>query len=997
MKYTFNRTNFNNFRYYEIGKLPAKAYFIPYSSKAVLQKTKFAKERTSSDIVTVLSGKWDFAYFVKNTDVPDTIDTAKIKFDTVNVPSTWQRTGYENPVYINCQYEFDNPLPKVPAVCSVGVYRKKINLKKGKKYIISFLGVAGGLDFYMNGKFVGYSEGAHNTAEFDLKKYAVDGENEILAVIHKWSNGTFLECQDMFRENGIFRDVLLYEMPDTFINDFYLDRTLRRGKWNLDINVELKGRTAGFTLCAELYDGKNLIKSVEGKAEHETVLSLGSLDVDSWNAEIPKVYDLFITLSDKKGEVMSLRNITGFKKVEIKKNIFFFNGQKIKFKGVNHHDTNPKTGYAMSFKDLENDIKLMKSLNVNAVRTSHYPPDPQFLVLCDIYGLYAVDEADIETHGCGCSFYENIDLISHNPAWEPRYIDRVKRMYYRDRNRTCVTMWSLGNEAGGYCNQDACYKYLHEVCPQIPVHYEGVVRGRRFAYDVISEMYTHQNDVEKVGKKTRGVKYTKKPFFLCEYAHAMGVGPGGLEDYWKHLYKYDNLMGGCIWEWADHAVYHAHGKLKYTYGGDHGETRHDGNFCVDGLVYPDRTPHTGAYEMQAVYRPVRASFKDGNLKFTNTNRFRNAGYITAECSVVINGTETVKSESFCLDIDPFSEKEFAFPVKVSKTKCDVFINITYKSDEGFIADEQITIKNDYVCSIPSSKGKAKLAVDDSSVTVTFNNGSIAFNGKTGFIDSFRFAEKELINKKPSFCKGFYPNIFRALLDNDAAQRDSWRKAGYTDYTAELSVMSATQSGNSVSVQTEFNLKSGNKKIAEVGIGYLVSNSGAVNVSASFKPLTSKTIAKHFPRFGLTLEMPKEFKNIEYYGLGEKENMCDFNAQCKTGRYKTNIASMQEAYIKPQDSGNRTNVKELLVTNSKGRGLKFCFNEKPFSFNARSYCQNTLANAKHPEDLKDEKTSVINIDGFLRGTGTSSCGPDTLPPYNVDASKGLEYSFTVIPL
>ncbi|MBQ6264301.1 MAG: hypothetical protein IJK60_02500 [Clostridia bacterium] len=997
MKYTFNRTNFNNFKVYEINKLPARAYFIPYTSKSVLQKTKLAKERSSSDLVTVLSGKWDFAYFRKNTEIPDVIDTSIIKFKPVNVPSTWQRTGYENPVYINCQYEFDNPLPNVPDECSVGIYRKKIELKKEKKYIISFLGVAGGLDLYMNGSFVGYSEGAHNTAEFDLKKYTVDGENEILAVIHKWSNGTFLECQDMFRENGIFRDVLLYEMPDTYINDFCLERKMLKGKWNLDIKVELKGRTTGYILCAELYDGKKLIKSTENKAEAQSVLSFSGLEVESWNAEIPKVYDLYVTLLNKNGEIMSLRNYTGFKKVEIKKNIFFFNGQKIKFKGVNHHDTNPKTGYAMSFKDLENDIKLMKSLNVNAVRTSHYPPDHLFLILCDIYGLYVVDEADIETHGCGCSFYDNIDLISHNPAWEARYIDRVSRMYYRDRNRTCVTMWSLGNEAGGYCNQDACYKFLHKVCPQIPVHYEGVVRGKRFAYDVISEMYTHQNDVEKIGKYKRGDKYTKKPFFLCEYAHAMGVGPGGLEDYWKHLYNYDNLMGGCIWEWADHAVYHANGKLKYTYGGDHGEKRHDGNFCVDGLVYPDRTPHTGAYEMQAVYRPVRASFSDGKLVFTNTNRFRNSSYINAECSVVLNGEKTVRTDIINLDIEPCSEIRIDYPVNIPKTKCDAFINILYKEKDRFIAKEQIVLKNDYICNVPAGKGKAKLNVDDSIITVSFKNGKITFNSKTGFIESFLFGSKELINKKPSFCKGFYPNIFRALLDNDAAQRDNWKKAGYADYKTELSAMSATQKGNKVYVDTEFILVNGSKKIAKGDIVCLVSNSGAVNVSASIMPLTNKTAAKHFPRFGLTLEMPKEYKYIEYYGLGEKENMCDFNAQCITGRYKTDIPSMQEAYIKPQDSGNRTEVKELLVTNRKGNGLKFCFNEKPFSFNARNYCLNTLLNAKHPEDLSDEKTSVINIDGFLRGTGTSSCGPDTLPSYDVDASKGLEFSFTVIPL
>ena len=997
MKYSFNNKNFNDFSVYEINKLPARAYFIPYSSKAVLQKTNFVKERVSSDMVTVLSGKWDFAYFKKNTDVPKTINTSELGFDEVKVPSTWQRTGYEKPVYINWQYEFDHPAPNVPEECSVGIYRKVITLSKGKKYIISFLGVAGGLDLYMNGKFVGYSEGAHNTAEFDLKKYAVDGENEILAVVHKWSNGTYLECQDMFRENGIFRDVLLYEMPDTFINDFYIESTEKKGKWNLNVKTEIKGRTAGCTVRAELYDGKKLKASALEKAGAQTVLALEGLDVESWNAEIPKVYDLFITLLNKDGEVMTLRNITGFKKVEIKKNIFTFNGQKIKFKGVNHHDTNPKTGYAMSIKDIEKDIKLMKSLNVNAVRTSHYPPDHQFLVMCDIYGLYVVDEADIETHGCGSQYYGNIDLISHDPAWEPRYLDRVSRMYYRDRNRVCVTMWSLGNEAGGYNNQDACYRFLHEICPQIPVHYEGVVRGERFAYDIISEMYTHQNDVEKTGKKTRGAKYSKKPFFLCEYAHAMGVGPGGLEDYWKHLYKYDNLMGGCIWEWADHAVYHSRGKLKYTYGGDHGEKRHDGNFCVDGLVYPDRTPHTGAYEMQAVYRPVRAYWNAGKLTFENTNRFRNSDYITADCCVVLNGKEVLNKSSMRLDIAPCSKVEVDFPVKVPKSKCDLFINITYSEGNAFIAKEQIVIKNDFVCDTPSSKAKAKFVADGDCVKILLDKGDITFDGKTGFIESFRYSEKELINKKPAFCKGFYPNIFRALLDNDASPRESWEKAGYSDYRVELSTINASQSGNKVCVEEEFALVSGKKKIARVTLEYLISGNGVMNVAAHFMPLSSKTAAKHLPRFGLTLEMPKEFKYIEYYGLGEKENMCDFNAQCVIGRYKTDIPSMQEAYIKPQDSGNRTAVKELTVTNRKGNGLKFCFEEKPFSFNARNYCQNTLVNAKHIEDLNDEKTSVINIDGFLRGTGTSSCGPDTLPPYDVDAGKGLDFAFTVIPV
>ncbi len=997
MKYSFNRTNFNDFSVYEINKSAPRAYFIPYTSEAALIKTPFAKERTSSDMVRVLSGKWDFKYYPENTLVPNNIDTSRIKFDEIDVPSTWQRTGYENPVYINCAYEFETAVPHVPEKCSVGVYRKKFKAKKGNKYIISFLGVASCLDLYCNGQYVGYSEGAHNTAEFDLTKLIKNGDNEIVACVHKWSNGTFLECQDMFRENGIFRDVLLYEMPETYINDFCVKTEQIKDKWNLSVDTFLKGRSAGYKVKVTLYDGKKVVADTLLKAKAQTCVLFENLDVQSWNAEIPKLYTLTVSLYNKDGEVMSLRNFTGFKKVQIKKNLFTFNDTLIKFKGVNHHDTNPKGGYVMSFKELEKDIKLMKKLNVNAVRTSHYPPDHQFLVLCDIYGLYVVDETDIETHGCGCEPYCNIDLISHNPKWEPRYVDRVSRMYHRDRNRTCITMWSLGNEAGGYANQDAGYKFLHAICPEIPVHYEGVIRTERKGYDVISEMYTYHEDLEKVGKKTRGPVYTNKPFFLCEYAHAMGVGPGGLEDYWKILYNYDNLMGGCIWEWADHAVYHARGKVKYTYGGDHGERKHDGNFCVDGLMYPDRTPHTGAYEMQAVYRPLRACYENGKLKFINTNRFKNSDYLTIDWELVRDGEKVIKDGSLRLDIAPCGEVSVDFPVKLPKEKCDIFINITYKDNGNFVAKEQIILKESYACDIPDSKGKAKFAADGNNLKVTFADGEVVFNSETGYIESYKKGRKQYINQKPSFSKGFFPNIYRALLDNDAAQRGNWKKAGYSDYEACLKTVNAKQSGNKVTVIEEFALVSDGKKIAEIAVEYLIDNGGTMKVKASFTPLKNKTEAKHFPRFGLILEMPEKFRTVEYYGLGERENMSDFNAQCVIGRFKTDVDSMQEPYIKPQDSGNRSQVRELIVTDGKKKGLRFCFDGEKFTFNVRKYSQKSLESAKHFEDLVDENTTAVNIDGFLRGTGTSSCGRDTLPAYDIDASKGLKFSFTVIPL
>lgn len=999
MKYSINKTNFNDFSVYEINKLEGRGYSIPYSSKDALKKTPFKKERTASDIVKVLSGKWQFRYFQSNKDIPDIIDTDKINFDTVNVPSTWQRTGYDSPAYINCPYAFDNPPPYVPDEQPVGVYKKTFNIESTDKvYILSFLGVISCLDLYVNGEFVGYSEGAHNTAEFDITKYIVKGENEILAVVHKWSNGTFLECQDMFRENGIFRDVLLYEMPVTYLNDVYY-RTKETSKgWSLDISIAVEGKTSGYSLCAEIYDKNKLIAKKTVDADNTTHINFNSLDVKSWNAEIPTLYTAFVTLCNTDGEVMSTRNYIGFKTVKIKKDIFTVNGKKIKIKGVNHHDTHYKNGYVMSYDDLEKDIKLMKSLNVNAVRTSHYPPDPQFIVLCDIYGLYVVDEADIETHGCACEPHNNFDLISHNPEWAPRYLDRVKRMYLRDRSRAGIIMWSLGNEAGGYACQDVCCEYLHDVCPEIPVHYEGVVRTERHSYDVVSEMYTDHVNVEKTGKHTRGKKYTPKPFFLCEYAHAMGVGPGGLEEYWKIFYKYDNLMGGCIWEWADHAVYHPNGKLKFTYGGDHGEWRHDGCFCVDGLVYPDRKLHTGAKEMKNVYRPVRAEYNDGVITFKNTNRFRNTSYLTAVWELVKNGNILLAADELILDIEPEQMLKHNVELNIPKEDCDCHLNIYYYDGDNEVAFEQIALKEEYEFKKDKSKAKLTLVCNDETSTIGFESGKISFSNKTGMLESYTVNEKELINASPAHAKGFLPNIYRAFLDNDARQRDEWINAGYDDYECKCTDFEVELKKDKAEVEVTYRLKS--KKtilpLAKVEIEYNIYANGLIKVEAKFEPIAKKKVAANIPRFGLTLEMPKEFRNIEYYGMGPDENLNDLYAHAMLGVYNTTVDEMHEPYIRPQDSGNRTCVRYISVTDTDGDGIKFAFNDNYFNFNARAFSQKLLQNAKHQEDLCDENTVAVNIDGFTRGTGTASCGPDVLPQFVIDGRKELEFSFYMMP-
>lgn len=996
MKYRINKTNFNDFSVMEKNKLPGRAYMIPYTDKNELSKYKIKKEAYNSDLVQVLSGKWDFKYYSTNKDLPGTIDTDKTEFNVINVPSTWQRIGYDSPAYINCPYAFDDDPPYVPAEQPVAIYRKMFTIDgNAKTYIISFLGVMPCIDLYINGKFVGYSEGSHNTAEFDISKYVNFGENELFAVIHKWSTGTFLECQDMFRENGIFRDVFLFEMPEKYINDIYYKTIETKNGWDLDVTYDIKGKTANAEIKIELYDGKKLIAASSANAK-DGKITFNDLKVKSWNAEIPTIYTAYLTLSDSDSDIMTVRNYIGFKTVKIKKDKFYVNDKLIKFKGVNHHDSHHTKGYALNLDDYEKDLKLMKSLNVNSIRTSHYPPDPRFLVMCDLYGFYVVDETDIETHGCGSAPHNNINLISHDLAWAPRYVDRVKRMYMRDRSRACITMWSLGNEAGGYACQDKMYEFLHEENPEIPVHYEGVVNNERHSYDVTSEMYTNHKNLEKCGNHTRGKKYTPKPFFLCEYAHAMGEGPGGLEEYWDIIYKYDNLMGGCIWEWCDHSYYNPKAKYKFTYGGDHGEWRHDGCFCVDGLVYPDRRLHTGALEMKNVYRPVRASYENKTITFKNTNRFRNTSYITAVWECVKDGNILIAADEIKLDIEPEETKTYEIDFVKPKDKCDLVINVYYYDGDEEIAFEQISLEENYKVIAPVSEEKLVVDNADKLYTIYFKDGKIEFCKECGQITSYIIKDEELINQAPAKFKGLVPNIYRPVTDNDVRVRDNWFKAGYNNYTAKVKEFKASKSGKNVKVDITFNLKS-SKKIGTSKISYTVKPGGVIDVKASFSPEKFKSVSKDMPRFGLSLEMPSKFTNIEYFGRGPVENLADYNAQSIIGIYDTDVESMYEPYIRPQESGNRGDIRYFTVTDDNNHGLKFAYKSNYLSFSARKYSQELLDKADHIEDLHDENTVALNIDGFIRAAGTASCGPDVLDKYIIDGSKGLEFDLTIIPV
>ena len=1001
MKYAINREHYKKFPLFEENKREGRAYFIPYSSRETLAATPFLEERYQSDRVMVLSGEWDFHYYDQVSKLPQTLDTDAELFDRIQVPSDWQRTGYEPPFYVNQRYQFPCKPPKIPTDIPVGVYRKKFALETlDDHYILTFLGAISSLDVYINGRYVGYSEGAHNSAEFDVRPFLQQGENELVAVVFKYSNGTYLECQDMFRENGIFRDVLLTRCASTYLNDYQLKTKKTGNTYSLSGEVELAGEPAGHTVQITLMDGASMLSTQEITAQQRTAFSFRNLSVREWSAEIPTVYETYITLKKDGVPVESLRNFTGFRSVVIKKDVFTFNGKAIKLKGVNHHDTSLK-GYVMDAEDLLRDVKLMKRLNVNAVRTSHYPPDPVFLTLCDLYGLYVVDEADIETHGTCCDPIYRPNRISNNKKWVNHYLDRIKRMYLRDRNHPCIVLWSLGNEAGGWKNQDACCEYLHRVCPEIPVHYEGVIRTRRIAYDVISEMYPHVDHVREIGERREKKKLGEKPFFLCEYAHAMGVGPGGLQEYWDTVLSSDRLMGGCIWEWADHAVLQPEGsKYRYTYGGDHGEFIHDSNFCVDGLIYPDRTPHTGAYEMQAVYRPVRARVAgEGRYTFSNLNYFRTADYLTVRWELLKDGS-SVESGTFRLSAAPQSNETVVLRHASPEAGSDWHMNFTYyNEEEETLAAEQLTLLQAKKLSLAPPAGRTLSAQEEGgSLVIHFDEGEAAFDPKTGRMERYSYRGKALLNPAPASKEvGFFPNIYRAPIDNDMNIRKSWEKCGYDCYTADCKNFRTERKRDRLLIETDLQLRAKEKDLFLIHMAYEFAANGTFTLRVKLDPPFDKKLKAEIARFGLLFEMPEEFRNVAYYGLGEKENLPDFRAQSTMGIFETTVSAMHEDYIRPQDNGNHTGTRWLKLTDEAGAGWMLFREEKDFTFNAHPYTQKLLQKARHREDLYDEHTTAVSVDGFTRGAGTNSCGPEPWKNFVISARDGLEFEISFVPL
>lgn len=973
MRYNINKDNYRTFDIFEVNKLPARSYFIPYPSREAASAVSALEKRYRSEKVLCLNGTWEFKFYPYPAELPSVLNTGELSFDQIDVPSCWQFRGYDKPFYVNIRYPFPYNPPAIPeeermgrvftwmgvdqgirprishpeAYNFVGVYRKLLSIEDpAKRYTISFLGVASCMDLYVNGTFVGYSEGSHNTAEFDLTGRLNAGENELLVVVHRWCNGSYLEDQDMFRNNGIFRDVLLRIDEPTDL-------------WDVDARTMKSGDTYNLTLTAWAHEdtevtftltGRGLERTATVQTNHKIAsITFEDLSVTEWNAEAPTLYEVFYETATG-----CVREKIGFKTVEIRDDLYLLNGALVKFRGVNHHDTSPVNGYSMTPEEIERDVRLCKEYNIDTIRTSHYPPDPLLLELADELGIYIVDENDLETHGTwACQLPATYNSISDDPKWESHYMDRITRLYQRDKLHPSIVLWSLGNEAGGYHNTDAMYDYL-KLHTDIPVHYESAIHCKREAYDVGSEMYPTVEMVHDVAMKRRKQqRLNDRPYFLCEYAHAMGVGPGNMEAYWQEIYRHRSLMGGCIWEMVDHAVQQKDGT--YTYGGDHGEWEHDGNFCVDGIFYPDRRPSTGAKIAKFVYRPIRISYVGGNtFHFFNTMAFSNAERY--QLIFRWNDGTVVKAK---LKLAPLKHARVNVrtgnPVDGHQS---VLIDTVDTATGRLCAQEQIILARP----IPTAPALAPLPdwvkVIGGKLSIQLPNGQKMVSAPTGTI------------------------LYRAHTDNDADLSFHNTMAPYEAQSERLLSVEATEYGVQVISQV-----SNQRNTFTVTDTYEGTEQGLL-VTSRLHCTKGKGIV---PRFGKAFYLDQRFDNVSYVGRCG-ESYADMKDQFPVQSVTCTVADMTEPNLRPQESGNRMDCSTASVSDGSTT-VTFDAVERVYELAIKPYSDAALTQMRHTWDEMRTGT-YVTIQAFQQGIGTGSCGPATAPEFQYPVDRDYELQFLI---
>ena len=1006
--------HYENLQVLHENTMPNRCYYIPASK---IMHT-LVHNRKESDRFQLLNDQWNFRYYSSIYELQEKFyekDFIGEEYELVTVPGMWQNYGFDKHQYTNIKYPFPFDPPYVPHDNPCGTYTYDFEYKKCKdapKAYLNFEGVDSCFYVWVNGEYVGYSQVSHSTSEFDITDILVEGKNRLAVLVLKWCDGSYMEDQDKFRMSGIFNDVYILHRPEKIIYDYFVKTSYIDAKAIVTVDVKFlnnNGTLAKATLSkanGEIIASKEISES--GVLEYEIE------NPELWNPENPYLYSLVL---ETEHEVITER--IGIREIHIENNVVIFNGKPIIFRGVNRHDSDPVTGFVISIDQIKKDMEMMKQHNFNAIRSSHYPNQPFFYQLCDEYGFFVVDEADNESHGPGEIYFANDEFehkskrwnepISDNPAYIEATVDRVKLCVEREKNRPCIVIWSMGNECAYGCTFEEALKWTKSFDDSRLTHFESArYHSDKKKYDfsnldMFSRMYPPFNEIDEYLESN-----PDKPFILIEYCHSMGNGPGDFEDYFQIFQREEIMCGGFVWEWCDHAIYKGdieENQAMYYYGGDHGEDVHDSNFCMDGLVYPDRTPHTGLLEYKNVYRPLRvAEFdqKAKNISFHNYLDFTDAkDYIQMEYEVLCDGYVVEKGTIETPSIKPGCTEMTSLEIKVPE-KGNAFLKIYYYSSKevalvpeghllGFdeVKLETADNRNQEVIQKLEQSGDSSKAIlteeTDEFVFIFGEQFQYVFDKKTGLFTKLEYAGINQIEKPMEV------NIWRAPTDNDMYIKLEWYRAKYDKAYSRAYDTVVEISENSVNIHCYMALVADTvQRILDMDTTWIIDENGAIGLNMKVKRHPEFPM---LPRFGLRLFLNKNMNYVQYYGMGPMESYCDKHRASSHGIYGGYIEDLHEDYIRPQENGSHYDCSYVTVESDHYKLEALA--EKSFSFNVSVYTQEELTAKKHNFELQPSDNTILCLDYAQSGIGSNSCGPDLLEKYRLD-SKEFEFGIKLIP-
>lgn len=961
----------------------SRSYYIPYGVEEKGQALKGA----DSSRLHMLSGSWNFGFYNNIYELPEEFyREVPQNLKTIDVPSCWQLKGYDYHQYTNVRYPIPYDIPYVPDDNPAGLYVRNFNVNKkiGERVNICFDGVDSCLYLWVNGEFVGYSQGSHLMSEFEITDYVTNGSNYLTVLVLKWCDGTYLEDQDKLRMSGLFRDVYLLYRPKDHVRDFLVRTTYN----SLTKEAEIYGTV---DLCGTPSCIKLTLIDLKGRCIGETEAKGGKFRFTLsnpllWSAEEPNLYRMVIETSD---EIIVQQ--VGVRTCLIKDGRLLINDVPVKLLGVNRHDSDPVTGYTISREQALYDLQLMREHNINAIRTSHYPNAPWFMQLCNEMGFYVIDEADIECHGVvmlyGGGYDKTYGVLAQDKRFAKSILNRVMRTVERDKNNPSVIFWSLGNEAGYGSNFEEAARVVQEFDPDRYVHYEGEVhqtgghKNDTSMLEIVSRMYEHPDNLEKIVSDPE----FKKAFMLCECCHAMGNGPGDIDQYFNLMQKYDNFIGMFIWEWCDHAIYmgEENGKAKYAYGGDFGEKFHDGNFCMDGLVYPDRTPHTGLLEYKNIIRPIRSEKVDGKPQsFILNNKYSFLpidGWMGMRCELLVNG-ELVEEEEVVPNIAPLSASEIILDLDLDRDGIvsvvfTYFLKVEFKGMKAgtVIGTEQHDISFDdvdwrrYLGLKSLQDGEVTIEQKGKHLYIKGVNFSCCFDMLHARFTSLKRGEEELLTKPSEI------NIWRAPIDNDRPMVHRWRSAGYDLLTTKVYECNIKSDKERAVIFAKVGLVPfGFERIIDADMELIISSDGEIDIK--IQAVKCNKELPFLPRFGLRFFLKNELENVDYFGYGPMESYVDKHMASTKRRFEDRVTDMHEDYIRPQENGSHIGGEYLVLSEDGTKKLAVTKKNMPFTFNVSHYTQEELENRAHNYELTLSGSTILCLDYMQSGCGSAICGP-----------------------